>query len=100
MVLISHNNNHPDIIFVYKQSDSVFLIDVAIPGDSRISSKTVEKLTKYVDLKVEITRMWRPKKVSIIPTIIGISSCRFIILFRKVDYIIIINFKFPTNCAI
>ena len=49
----------------------MYLIDVAIPGGSRLSSKTIEKLTKYVELKIEISRMWRPKKVSVIPIIIG-----------------------------
>ena len=47
------------------------MVDVAIPGESRISQKTVEKLTKYVDLKIEVSRLWRTKKVFVIPIIIG-----------------------------
>ena len=32
---------------------------------------TVEKLKKYVDLKIEVSRLWRTKKVFVIPIIIG-----------------------------
>jgi len=35
---------------VDKQHDVVKLIDVAIPGDSRIQQKAVEKKEKYTDL--------------------------------------------------
>ena len=47
------------------------MIDVAIPGESHISQKTIEKLTKYVDLKIEISRLWKSKKVFVVPIIIG-----------------------------
>ena len=45
----------PDITVVEKKQ--VLLIDVAIPGDSRINQKEVEKITKYQDLKVEVERL-------------------------------------------
>ena len=38
---------------VVKQTNELYLIDIAIPGDSRLSQKAVEKQTKYVDLKIE-----------------------------------------------
>jgi len=56
---------------VRKTSNEVYLIDVAIPGESRISQKTVEKHTKYVDLKIEVSRLWRAKKAFVVPIIIG-----------------------------
>ena len=34
---VSLQHNHPDITFVLKQSNEVFLIDIAIPGDSCLS---------------------------------------------------------------
>ena len=46
------------------------MVDVDMPGESCISQKTVEKLTKYVDLKIEMSRPWRTKKVFVIPMII------------------------------
>ena len=33
--------------------------------------KTVEKLTKYVDPKIEVSRLWKSKKVFVVPIIIG-----------------------------
>jgi len=49
----------------------VFLIDVAIPGESHIAQKGIEKLTEYVDLKTEVSRLWKARKVSVIPIIVG-----------------------------
>ena len=47
--------NTPDITVV--EPKQVWLIDVAIPGDSRIELKEQEKLTKYQELKIEIERL-------------------------------------------
>ena len=65
-------HNRPEITMVLKQTNEVKLIDIAIPGDSRLSQKVVEKQTKYVDLKIEVVRLWKCRKVSIIP-IIGLG---------------------------
>ena len=46
------------------------MIDVAIPGDSRINQKEVEKITKYQDLKIEVERLWE-KKATAVPVVIG-----------------------------
>ena len=61
-------HNIPDITVVEKKQ--VWLIDVAIPGDSRIDQKKVEKITKYQDLKVEVERLWE-KKATVVPVVIG-----------------------------
>ena len=58
----------PDITVIEKRQ--VLLIDVAIPGDSRINQKEVEKITKYQDLKVEVERLWE-KKATVVPVVIG-----------------------------
>ena len=68
---VSLQHNRPDITFVLKKSNEVFLIDIAVPGDSRLSHKCAEKHSKYVDLKIEVARMWRCKKVSVVPIIVG-----------------------------
>ena len=49
----------------------MWLIDVAIPGDSRIDQKEVEKITKYKDLKIEVERLWE-KKTTVLPVVIGV----------------------------
>ena len=54
-----------------KNNNEVFLINIAIPGDSRLSHKFAEKHSKYIDLKVEVTRVWKAKRVSTIPIIVG-----------------------------
>ena len=61
-------HNIPDITVVEKKQ--VWLIDVAIPGDSRINQKEVEKITKYQDLKVEVERLWE-NKATVVPVVIG-----------------------------
>ena len=43
------------------EKKQVWLIDVAISGDSRINQKEVEKITKYQDLKIEVIRLWEKK---------------------------------------
>jgi len=35
------------------------------------NDKGVEKLTKYVDLKIEVSRLWKSGKVSVIPIVVG-----------------------------
>jgi len=46
-------------------------IDIAIPGDSHLSHKCTEKHAKYVDLKIEVARMWNSQKVAVVPIIVG-----------------------------
>ena len=60
--------NIPDITVVAKKQ--VWLIDVAIPGDSRIYQKEVEKIAKYQDMKIEVERLWK-EKVTVVPVVIG-----------------------------
>ena len=64
-------HNRPDITLVRKSSNEVFLIDVAIPGEPHIAQKGIEKLTKYVDLKIEVTNLWKARKVFVILIVIG-----------------------------
>ena len=47
------------------------IIDVAIPGNSLLVNKSVEKQSKYIDLKIEVSQMWKSKKVSVIPIVAG-----------------------------
>ena len=43
---------------------------MAIPGDARIEDKTLEKITKYQDLRIEVQRLME-KKATVVPVIIG-----------------------------
>ena len=60
----------PDLILVDKKTNTVSLIDVAVPWDTRVEAKATEKLDKYQDLKLELRRLWN-KQVEIVPVIIG-----------------------------
>ncbi|XP_023216726.1 uncharacterized protein LOC111619278 [Centruroides sculpturatus] len=61
-------HNTPDFTIVEKKK--VWIIDVTIPGDSRIDEKQQEKLSRYYDLKIELQRLWH-KPVQVVPVIIG-----------------------------
>ena len=46
------------------------IIDIAISGDARVENKELEKLTKYRDLAVETSHLWK-KHTSVVPIVIG-----------------------------
>ena len=64
-------NNRPDLVVVDKKARDCIILDVACPFDTRIIQKENEKVEKYQDLKREIKRLWKLKKVSIVPIVIG-----------------------------
>ena len=61
----------PDIVIVEKEEKVCKIIDIAIPGGSRVAEKEREKVEKYQDLKREITRIWFMRKVDVIPVVVG-----------------------------
>ena len=62
--------NKPDIIIKDKREKTCMLIDMAVPSDRNISVKVAEKLSKYKDLEIAITRIWGTK-IQIVPVVIG-----------------------------
>ena len=42
------------------------MIDVAVPADKNISLKEFQKLSKYKDLEIEVTKMWKLKTNTIL----------------------------------
>ena len=60
----------PDLVFIDKKNKLCKIIDVAIPGDSRIESKEREKVEKYQDLAREMRKLWNVK-VEVIPIVLG-----------------------------
>ena len=61
----------PDIVIVKKKLKTALIIDIAVPGDSRVCTKGQEKILKYQDLKREIKKLWQLKEVCIVPIIVG-----------------------------
>ena len=62
--------NKPDIIIKDKQEKTCMLIDMAIPSDRNTPVRVAEKLTKYKDLEIDITKMWGLKTITV-PVVIG-----------------------------
>ena len=65
----------PDLILVNKKATSCVIIDVAIPGDCRISEKEIRKIEKYQNLKRELKRLWSLKKAEVLPVVVGALGC-------------------------
>jgi len=61
---LSHNG--PDISYLNKSKAETKFIDIAIPGDSRVSQKSVEKRDRY---SVIVSRLWNTS-TSVVPVII------------------------------
>ena len=61
----------PDVVFIDKKEREVVIINGAILGDDRVKDKELEKLEKYQLLKDEIAKVWRMRKVIVVPVVIG-----------------------------
>ncbi|XP_073250267.1 uncharacterized protein [Porites lutea] len=61
----------PDTVFIHKKEREVVIIDVTIPGDDRVKDKELEKLEKYQLLNDEIAKVWRMRKIIVVPVVIG-----------------------------
>ena len=45
-------------------------MDIAIPDESHVNRKETDKLSKYKDLEMAVSRMWKVR-TKIVPVIIG-----------------------------
>ena len=61
--------NCSDIVQHDKKGKTCLLIDIAIPDDSNINTKETEKLSKYKDMWIMVSRMWQ-ERTKIVPVII------------------------------
>ena len=62
--------NRPDIIVKNHNDKICFLIDMSVPSDTNVSLKIFEKISKYKDLEIEVTKMWHLKTTTL-PVVIG-----------------------------
>jgi len=67
-----HHTPH-DIVLLHKKEKTCLLINIAIPDYSNFSTKETEKLRKYKDLEIKLSRMWkvRTKTVPVITGALG-----------------------------
>ena len=64
-------HNGPDITVIDKKSKKCLLIDHACLFDTRNEKKKEEKCTNYSEVKYEIAKNWKMRKVEVIPVVIG-----------------------------
>ena len=62
--------NRLDITIKNFEENACIMIDVTVPADKNISLKEFQKLSKYKDLEIEVTKMWK-LKTKTIPVVIG-----------------------------
>ena len=62
--------NRPDICLRDKKANTCLLIDISCPADGNVGRKHPEKLAKYGDLRVEVSRMWQCR-TQVVPVILG-----------------------------
>jgi len=74
-IIINRYNNEIiiHIIIRYNEKGTCMLIDVAISGNRNVIKKETDKILKYIDLTIEIQRMWNVKS-KVIPVIIGATG--------------------------
>ena len=61
----------PDIIFIDKQAREAKIIVITMPGDAQVKDKELEKKEKYQFPQEEIGKLWKLKKVTVVPIVIG-----------------------------
>ena len=62
--------NRPDICFRNEKTNTCLLVDVSGPADGNIARKQAEKLTIYISLRVEVSRMWQCRTL-VVPVVLG-----------------------------
>ena len=62
--------NRPDICLRNKKTNTCLLIDISCPADGNVGGKHAEKLAKYGDLRVEVSRMWHCR-TQVVPVVLG-----------------------------
>ena len=60
----------PDIMVLNKETKECLIVDIAVPGDTRVNTKEDEKIEKYRDRCRELERLWRVK-CRVVPVVVG-----------------------------
>ena len=64
-------HNKPDIVVVDKTERNFLIIDVACPFDIRVKDKEKEEIENYQDLTRKLKRIWKLRRITVVPFIIG-----------------------------
>ena len=60
----------PEMIFIDKELNKCQIIDFAIPYDTRVDDKEVERIEKYLDLARKLKKVWS-MNVTVVPLVVG-----------------------------
>jgi hypothetical protein len=65
--------NQPDIVLHAKKKTNCLLTEIAVPDDTNFNTEETEKLSKYNDLEINISRKWKlgTKTVAVITGILA-----------------------------
>ena len=74
----------PDVILIDKEKKECKIIDFAIPYDSRVNAKEMEKIETYQDLAREVQKLWNIR-TKVIPIVIGALGTTPKKLSRRLD---------------
>ena len=64
------DSRRSDLILIDKIIEECKIIDLAVPGDTRVVKKEEEKTEKYRDLAIEKGRIWK-KRANTVPIVMG-----------------------------
>ena len=60
----------PDIMVLNKETKECLIVNIAVPGDTRVTTKEDEKIEKYRELCRELGRLWGVK-CRVVPIVVG-----------------------------
>ena len=72
-------------MIIEKRERNCKIKDVAALNDSRMNAKEQEKIEKYQELRWEVARLWKMKKVEVIPVVVGALGTITNKLCREID---------------
>ena len=78
----------PEIVVLYKNERKCHLVDIAVPGDKRISLKEQKKIDNYIELKQEVKKIWSLSQVVVVPVVVralGVTPKRLIDWLEKLN---------------
>ena len=75
-----------DMLVIDKDHHECQIIDFAIPYDTRVDDKEVEKIQKYLDVVKEVKKMWN-MKVTVVPLVVGALGTHAKVLEKRLKNI-------------
>ena len=74
------------MLVIDKDHHECQIIDFAIPYDTRVDDKEVEKIQKYLDVVKEVKKMWN-MKVTVVPLVVGALGTHAKVLEKRLKNI-------------